>query len=154
MINKKKSEEQFWFTRVFKKLMKIWKSDDRLIHPISLKERKEDRNYIGMVNIYFDKPGIIEGFIVETQQFLVKELVTLNDNKNEIILRNVSSGYVIDQGRRDFSVLGGFVIEAYGFESESMLFIRVSHEKEEFGEKKEWISLDVDENLPSLWFSD
>ncbi len=144
----------YWSAALLAHLISTWNQDSRLIRPIRARERNDKRNYIGMVNIYFQNPHEIPSFISDLREKIVHKLTTLDENKNEIILRDVSGGLILDQQREDFELLGGFVIEAYGFVSESILMIRVTHEKEKSGEQKQWVSFDVDEQKPSLWFSE
>ncbi|MHA2407945.1 MAG: hypothetical protein ACXACA_06210 [Candidatus Ranarchaeia archaeon] len=153
-MSSKKDNNFFWASRLLKDLITTWNKDKRLLHPIKARERHDKRNYIGMVNIYFVDEEIIPSFIKELRGVLLKILSTLDSQKNEIILRDVKGGLILDQNREDFELLGGFVIEAYGFTSESILLIRITHEKEKFGDKKQWVSFDVDEQKPSLWFEE
>jgi hypothetical protein len=154
LLSSKKDLKFFWASGLLTDFLSTWNKDERLLHPIKARERCDKQNYIGMVNIYFIDNQIIPTFVEEVRGVLLKVLDSLDNQKNEIILRDVKGGLILDQQREDFELLGGFVIEAYGFTSESLLLIRVTHEKEKFGDKKQWVSFDVDEQKPSLWFQE
>ena len=102
MLQKK---EHFWSSSLLADFILKWNKDQRLQHPIKAKERHDENHYIGMVNIYFLDEHIIPAFIDEVRGVLLKMLTLLDDHKNEIILRDVSGGLILDQQRQDFELL-------------------------------------------------
>ena len=115
--------------------------------------RKERGNaVIVTTNIYLRKKSQFPEF-VSYLTGIVKSIIENHIGLNgEIIRLDVRGGVISDRGEIWFEVIGGVVFEVYCFTCRSISFVRILHEKQLYGEKNEWISLDVDEYRDSQWF--
>ncbi|MEM1657960.1 MAG: hypothetical protein QXK94_02900 [Candidatus Jordarchaeales archaeon] len=98
----------------------------------------KNNNYAG--RIYLEAREIVRNTIVEHV-----------GRNGEVIECEVLRGRIIDGGEVWFHVLEGTVVEAYCFACESISFVRVLHEQDPRS-GREWVSVDVDENLETPWF--
>jgi len=117
--------------------------------------RKERGNaVIVTTNIYLRKKSQFPEFVSHLAS-IVKSIIENHIGLNgEIIRLDVEGGVISDRGETWFEVIGGVVFEVYCFTCRSISFVRILHEKQLYGEKNEWISLDVDEYRDLQWFEE
>ena len=130
-----------------------FKKDKRLQTSIKFKTKVRKNYLISTTNIFPKDIEIIPKIIEEIQDQLLGYGKELDNGANEIIIRKTESGAIYDQGQKYFEILNGFSLEIYGYKSESLIFFRVTHERQ-MSNEKEWISIDIDEVKESLWFQD
>jgi hypothetical protein len=68
----------------------------------------------------------------------------------EKIENDITSGEIVDCGRKQFDILKGKFFEIYDYNKTTAIFIRLYHVKG--GE--EWLALYIDENPDTPWWSD
>ena len=114
--------------------------------------RSSDHNIALAYNFYSD---FLET-IWDTLGTILEHFIHTFNSKSEFILHNGCSGEIIDSGYHSFHIKQSRIIEAYFYEQELFLYVRVlweshlQHTKTHLPD--EWISLDVDVVLKSAWF--
>jgi hypothetical protein len=130
------------------------KGDLRLSEGLRFKRKEKGNAVIVTTNIYLKNSSEFCEFVSHISsvvESIIKKHLALN---GEIIKLSIESGTVSDGGEVWFEVVEGVMFEVYCFTCRSISFVRVLHEKQLYGEKNEWISLDVDEYLDSQWFEE
>jgi hypothetical protein len=72
--------------------------------------------------------------------------------RGEGILTDLSAGRVLDLGETAFRIRGGRVLEVYDYDRTSAAFLRL-YRLSDGGGKREWVSLYIDENPLTPWWS-
>lgn len=132
----------------------ILSGDLRLSRPVKFKRKEKGNVNIATTNIYLKEKSLLGDFvsyISNSVESIIEKHLALN---GEIIKLNIESGTVSDRGEVWFEIVDGVVFEVYCFTCKAISFVRVLHEKQLYGEKNEWISLDMDEYLDSQWFEE
>ncbi len=128
--------------------------DSRVAKRFRFTRKERENAVIVTTNIYLRKKSQFPEF-VSYLTGIVKSIIENHIGLNgEIIRLDVRGGVISDRGEIWFEVIGGVVFEVYCFTCRSISFVRILHEKQLYGEKNEWISLDVDEYRDSQWFEE
>ena len=128
--------------------------DMRLSERVKFKRKEKGNAIIVTTNLYLKEKSMLYEFvsyIANIVESIIEKHLALN---GEIIKSNIESGTVSDRGEIWFEIVNGVVFEVYCFTCKAISFVRVLHEKQLYGEKNEWISLDMDEYLDSQWFEE
>jgi hypothetical protein len=133
---------------IFKTVKEEFSHDKRLKEKFNVMIKKDKKYIIGSTNI--DVKNDIEGFFNEV--CLAVENVVKNVN-GEFQRVKIKDGENVDLGIKQAEILEGRFFEVYCYKCLSAAFIRVWLEKGLYIKKK-WISVDVDENLKTLWFKE
>jgi hypothetical protein len=132
----------------------ILSGDLRLSRGVKFGRKEKGNAIIVTTNIYLKEKSLLGEFfsyISNSVGLIIEKHLALN---GEIIKMNIERGTVSDRGEVWFEIIEGVVFEVYCFTCRAISFVRVLHEKQLYGEKNEWISLDIDEYLDSQWFEE
>jgi hypothetical protein len=132
----------------------VLSGDLRLSEILKFKRKEKGNAVIVTTNIYLKEKSELYEFVSHISSIvesIIKKHLALN---GEIIKLSIERGTVSDRGEVWFEIVEGVVFEVYCFTCRSISFVRVLHEKQLYGEKNEWISLDIDEYLDSQWFEE
>ncbi|MFB0560856.1 MAG: hypothetical protein ACETWM_06565 [Candidatus Lokiarchaeia archaeon] len=132
----------------------ILSGDSRLSELVKFKRKERGNANIVTTNIYLKEKSLLGEFvsyISDGVESIIEKHLALN---GEIIKLKIERGTVSDRGEVWFEIVNGVVFEVYCFTCKAISFVRVLHEKQLYGEKNEWISLDMDEYLDSQWFEE
>ncbi len=132
----------------------VLREDVRLAERVKFKRKERGNTIILTTNIYLRDKSLLSEFvsyIANIVELVIEKHLALN---GEIIKTNIESGTVSDRGEVWFEIVDGAMFEVYCFACSSISFVRVLHERQLYGEKNEWISLDVDEYRDSPWFEE
>ncbi|MGQ9720024.1 MAG: hypothetical protein ACUVXA_01740 [Candidatus Jordarchaeum sp.] len=128
--------------------------DPRLSEGVKFRRKEKGNSVIVTSNIYLNEKTLLSelvSYISGIVQKIIEKHLALD---GEIIKLNIDKGTVSDRGEIWFEVVSGVIFEVYCFTCRSISFVRILHERQLYGEKNEWISLDMDECLDSQWFED
>ncbi len=115
---------------------------------IELKSKKKGNLIISSTNLVYEKEKYEK--IISAIKKALKSNV---GPEGEIIELTLSTGEILDMGKPEFKILRGKVFEVYSFKHNSSAIIRITVETDLQSGKK-WVSIDVDEQSPSLWFEE
>ncbi|MBS7250395.1 MAG: hypothetical protein KIH08_07370 [Candidatus Freyarchaeota archaeon] len=132
----------------------ILRGDSRLLEEAKFKRKEKENAIIWTTNIYLKDKSQLSEFVSYIADVVESILERHLASDGEIIRLSVGSGTVSDRGEIWFGIVGGVVFEVYCFTCRSISFVRILHEKQLYGEKNEWVSLDIDEYLDSQWFEE
>lgn len=144
----------FLSSEIIAEIENVLSGDLRLSESLKFKRKEKGNAVIVTTNIYLkEKSGLYEfvSHISSVVESTIKKHLALN---GETIKLSIERGTVSDRGEIWFEIVEGVVFEVYCFTCRSIIFVRVLHEKQIYGEKNEWISLDIDEYLDSQWFEE
>jgi hypothetical protein len=147
-------KHDFLSSEISAEVENVFGGDLRLSEGLKFKRKEKWNMVIVTTNIYLKEKSQLHEFLSHISSVLesiIKKHLELN---GEIIKLGISGGTVDDRGEIWFEVVEGVIFEVYCFTCKSISFVRVLHEKQLYGEKKEWISIDVDEYLDSQWFEE
>jgi len=133
---------------IFKNIKIKFENDERLKEKFNIMIKKDKNCIVGSANI--DVKVDIKGFFNDV--CLTVENVVKNVN-GEYQSVEIKEGENVDLGIKQAEILDGRFFEVYCYKCLSIGFIRIWLEKGLYIKKK-WISVDVDENLKTLWFKE
>lgn len=132
----------------------VLRGDSRLLVEAKFKCKEKEDAIIWTTNIYLRDKSQLSEFVSYIADVVESILDKHLASDGEIIRLSVGGGTVSDRGEIWFEIVDGVVFEVYCFTCRSISFVRVLHEKQLYGEKNEWVSLDIDEYLDSRWFEE
>lgn len=148
------NKHDFLSSEISAEIEDVFCEDSRLSEVLKFKRKEKGSAVIVTTNIYLKEKAQLPEFLLHISSVLesiIKKHLAFN---GEIIKLGINGGIVNDRGEVWFEVVEGVIFEVYCFTCRSISFVRVLHEKQLYGEKKEWISVDVDEYLDSQWFEE
>lgn len=133
---------------VFKTVKERFKDDKRLKEKFNVMIKKDKKYVIGSTNI--DVKNDIEDFFNDVCLAVENTVKNVNGEYQSV---EIKYGENVDLGIKQAEILDGRFFEVYCYDCLSIAFVRVWMEKGLYIKKK-WISVDVDENLKTLWFKE
>ena len=131
---------------VFKIVKERFKDDKRLKEKFNVMIKKDKKYVIGSTNI--DVKNDIEGFFNDICCAIENVVKNVNGEYQSVEIKH---GKNVDLGIKQAEIVNGKFFEVYCYKCLSTAFVRIWLEKGLYIKKK-WISVDVDENLKTLWF--
>jgi hypothetical protein len=93
--------------------------------------------------------SIIEGKSAEEVEILIESVLDSHLKGGEKIVSKLKGGEILDSGKASFTILGGFVVEFYEYETTTSVFIRNYNIADG---KKDWIAVYIDQNPATPWW--
>ncbi len=133
---------------IFKTVKAEFSHDKRLTKKFNVMIKKDKKYIIGSTNI--DVKNDIEGFFNDVCCAVENVVKNVNGEYQSVEIKH---GKNVDLGIKQAEILDGRFFEVYCYRCSSATFVRIWLEKGLYIKKK-WISIDVDENLKTLWFKE
>jgi hypothetical protein len=132
-------------------ILGYWDKASGLLYPPTMTHKSRERYTIYEGNFFFKEPKSIPTTLTEISALIENTIKEHISSNGELIKSSIREGEIWDCGKRYFEVRGGFHFEVYCFTCKSYTFVRVSHERTLYPPEKEWLSIDIDEDLETIW---
>jgi hypothetical protein len=139
---------------LYKSIFEYVANTDRLLGPLDLKRSSRDKYSVCSGNFFPRKPDALPLATIEVAEIVEKTIKEHVGSKGELIKSMIREGAIWDSGKTYFEIKGGSHFEVYCFACRSLTFVRVQHEKMLYPPRKEWLSIDIDEDSDTLWLAE
>jgi hypothetical protein len=127
---------------------------DRWLGPPVLKRTSKEKYSVCSGNFFPRNPNDLLPAIDEVTELIEKTIKGHIGSSGELIKNTIRKGEIWDSGKTYFEIKGGSHFEVYCYTCKSFTFVRVQYEKMLYPPKKEWLSIDVDEDQDTLWLTE
>ena len=139
---------------LYRSIFEYVANTDRLLAPPGLKRSSKDKYSVCSGNFFPRNPDALPVATIEVAELVEKTIKEHIGSKGELIKSMIKEGEIWDSGKTYFEIKGGSHFEVYCFTCKSLTFVRVQHEKMLYDPRKEWLSIDIDEDNDTLWLAE
>jgi hypothetical protein len=139
---------------LYKSIFEYVANTDLLLGPPDLKRSSRDKYAVCSGNFFPQNPDALLLATNEVAELVEKTIKEHIGSKGEFMKSMIKVGEIWDSGKIYFEIKGGSHFEVYCFACKSLTFVRVQHEKMLYPPRKEWLSIDIDEDSDTLWLAE
>lgn len=139
---------------LYKSILEYLTYGNRLLDPPVLKRNSRENYSVCSGNFFPQDLKDLSPATDEVTELIEKTIKEHIGSNGELIKSTIRKGEIWDSGKPYFEIKGGSHFEVYCFACKSLTFVRVQHEKMLYSPQKEWLSIDIDEDLDTLWLTE